>query len=384
MLFTFEIAFASFCNCLKSPIYWIVVFIIWLQYKKIGKLEKNIIGKNNQSSIGRTFSAALTGIIGGIIGSIMIIFFKVSISPYNFSYLLILSILLMMVHPRFICFSYSGGILSILSLTIGWPSIDIPSVMSVIAILHFVESVLILIDGHKSRIPLLIEKDDKTVGCFNMFRFWPIPLSMIVNPGYYSSHFYLTGIVAMLGYGDISITKYPQEKSRETAANLLIYSTILLILSIFSRKILLFRFIAAIFSPVAHEFVIQLGKKKEKNGLPIFISPVKGIKVLDVMSGGIADKIGLESGNTIISVNGTLVNKKEDVQKILFYRPRYIWIDYYDNKGRVKTAEYKDDKKGITSLDMLVIPKQSSYSYSIEEKYGLLHKIFIKLQEKAN
>lgn len=391
MLYTFDVVFASLYNCLKSPLYWIVVFIIWLQYKKVGKLEKDVIGRNNQSSIQRTFSSALTGIVGGIIGSIMITISEISISPYNFSYLFILALLLMLIHPRFICFSYSGGILSLLNLTIGWPHIDIPSVMAIVAILHLVESLLILIDGHKSRVPLLIEKNNQIIGCFNMFRFWPIPLAMIVNTAHtssnfinYNTHLYMAGIVAMLGYGDIAITKYPQEKARETAINLFLFSIILLIISILSREIILFRFLAAIFSPVAHEFLIQLGKGREKKGLPIFTSHISGIRVLDVINNGVADKIGLRSGNIITAINGRLVNKKTDVENILFYRPQYIWIDYYDNKGCIKTGEYRDYKKRITSLDMLVIPRQSSYSYCIKEKNSILHRILIKVKEKVS
>lgn len=365
-------------NSLLSPLYWVVVIILILQYRRISNMEKDMMGSTKEPIYRKVITSIIVGFLGGIIGSIVFMVFETSIQPDDFKFILPIALILSLIHPRFICFSYAGGLLSLISLVFGRFSIDVSSIMTIIAVLHLIESFLIIINGHEGKMPIFMDKDGRIVGGFNMMRFWPVPFVVAINNGGFTVP--LT-VIAVLGYGDFALTKYPKEKSKETAFYLFLFSIILLLFSQLSIKYYYFKYIASVFAPVAHESVIQIGRKREKHGKAIFLPSNRGIKILDTMAKGVGEKMGLNSGDIILSLNGKEVNSIEEVKDILHFIPFYIWLDVYDNKlGRVVTKEYWDYKIGIRSLDVLIIPKDPDYSFVVEESEGLLNRLYKKVK----
>ncbi len=408
----FEIVYIGFITLLVTivnPIFWLVIFIVYSQYKKFGKMEKESIGINKEPIWKRVLMSTIIGLVGGLIGSILVVSLGITIKPDDFKYILILAILLMLIHPRFICFSYSGGIISLSSLIFGFPNVNVSSIIAIVAILHMVESYLIYMDGDRFKIPIFIERDDKIIGGFNMMRFWPIPFIVLLvasqsigsggvpMPEWWplfkpdniidtkDISFVMVGVIAALGYGDMVFTDYPENKVKYSARNLFLYSIVLLILAVVSSHIYLFKYIAALFSPIVHEILIKIGQNKELNGEPIFVPNDKGVKILDVLPKGIGDRIGLRTGDIIHSINGQRVFTKEDINLVLYNLPSYIWIDYYNTNGEFVTKDIHDYRSGIRGLDILIIPKHSSYLFEIgkadslgKRLLNLVNKIFKK------
>ncbi|HHY13409.1 MAG TPA: PDZ domain-containing protein, partial [Thermoanaerobacterales bacterium] len=271
-------------------------------------MEKRLYGRHIIPLRKRTLNSALYGLIGGIVGSFLLIFVGVSISNVGIHFAWLLAIILMLIHPRFICFSYAGGILSLFSLIFGYPKIDVAGLMAIVAILHFIEGVLVYTNGYKQATPIFMENEEYgVVGGFSLQKFWPLPLMIlllvaseeipteIVNmPDWWplirpsldttgENFFYMMfPVAAGLGYGDISLTSLPKRKARISAINLGIFGTVLLILAVFASRLYIFKYIAAIFAPIAHELLIYFGRNIEKKNKPIFLSPEKGELVLDV------------------------------------------------------------------------------------------------------
>ena len=274
----------SILASLKSPLYWVVVAIVYFQYRKVGNMEKMILGSHREPLYKRVITSTILGLLGGIVASMIFITLGTTIEGNDFLYILPLAILLSLIHPRFICFSYAGGIVSLISLIIGFPKIDVESVMTVVAVLHLVEGLLIIIDGHSGRIPIFMEKDNEIVGGFNMNRFWPMPFIVFVE----GNVTYPIVIIAVLGYGDYVLTKYPKGKTNKTAGMLLLFSLILLTLSRLSEQYNQLLYLLAISSPLLHELIIQLGRKREESGSPIFKPSTMGLRILDSLPNGVA------------------------------------------------------------------------------------------------
>ncbi|WP_427339846.1 PDZ domain-containing protein [Caloranaerobacter sp. DY30410] len=390
-----------------NPVYWGIIILLYFQYKKIGKMEKKILGINKKSNLMRIFSSMVNGTLGGILGSLIIILLGVTIQANDFKYIFLLAVVLMLIHPRFICFSYAGGIISLSYLIFGYPKVNVSSIMAIVGILHLIESFLILVDGDSTKIPIYIERDQKIVGGFNMMRFWPIPFIVLLTVGGTISSdgvnmpnwwplfrpenilfntdnitYVMMGVIAALGYGDMAVSDYPENKVKESARNLSIYSILLIILSVISTYVYAFKYIAALFGPLAHEGLIQLGRAKEKRGKPKFECPEFGVKILDVMPNEIAEKIGLKSGDIIISVNGNPVNSKDEIQYVLLSYPAYIWIEYIDRNGEYHTKEYMDYNYGVRKLGILTIPRYSTYSFVVKEIESPLMKLRKKFIDK--
>lgn len=102
-----------------SVILIIVSMMLYIKNNKTITMQKIILGGSVNSSIELTLSQIVLGIIGGTLGSIILtglgVVFK-DISDIIFLFLT--SILLMLIRPRMICFSYSGAILGMLSIII--------------------------------------------------------------------------------------------------------------------------------------------------------------------------------------------------------------------------------------------------------------------------
>lgn len=374
----FELLY-SLLSSLKSPVYWIVVAIVIFQYKKLGKMEKMILGSYKEPLYKKAIASTVLGLLGGIVGSIVFMVLGTRVNSSDFIYILPLAILLSLIHPRFICFSYAGGIIALISLLFGYPKINIISVMTIVAVLHLIEAFLIIIDGHNGKIPIFMEKDNEIVGGFNMNRFWPVPFLVFLEGG---SPLPVT-VVAILGYGDFALAKYPKDKTKETAAMLFIFSALLLVLSELAKSYSKMLYVLAIASPVFHEMIIQMGRKRERLGEAIFTPSQRGLKLLDTMPYGVGEKMGLKTGDIILSINGNGVQSKEDILNALYFSPKYIWIDVLNEKGKLVTLDYKDYREGIQSLDVLFIPKESDYSFVVEEVKSPLSRLLKRIKIKG-
>ena len=319
----------SFLDPVFVSLFLLVIALVGLQYRRMLTMRQRFFGIKHGKWWPDVFQAAAYGVVGGIFGSFLMAFIGLTLSGSGLGYLWPLAILLMLIDARFICFAYAGGILALSSLVIGWPSVSAPQVLALVAVLHIVESLLILFSGHLGAMPAYIKvSEHQTVGGFVLQRFWPIPVLALVVYGYAAAPvegvqmpdwwplikpdavgdpemliYALIPVVAGLGYGDIATARTPQEKSRRSAKHLALYSVILLVLAVLADKYYLMGIIAALFSPLGHEAVIYLNKRIELANPPIYVHSDKGVKVLDVVPGTPAWQIGLRSGDEILTVN---------------------------------------------------------------------------------
>jgi len=342
-------------------------------------MEKMILGSNREPLYKRMITSTILGLLGGIVASIIFISLGTTIEGNDFLFILPTALLLSLIHPRFICFSYAGGLISLISLIFGFPKINVVSVMTVVAVLHLVESLLIIIDGHSGRMPIFMEKDNEIVGGFNMNRFWPMPFLILVQ----GDRVYPMVIIAILGYGDYVLTKFPKEKTRETSGMLLLFSLVLLLLSQLSKQHNILLYPLAISSPLLHEFIIQFGRRREENRRPIFVPSSMGLKILDTLPNGVGEKIGLKTGDILISINGDRINSKRDIVESLMLKPKYIWLDVLDMKKGLITKEYKNYREGIDGLEVLVIPKVPEYTFVMEEGKSSIRRLIEKIKNKG-
>jgi membrane-associated protease RseP (regulator of RpoE activity) len=400
----FEAIIAIFFNLF----FWLIVFLIYTQYKRIYKVEIQMLGEAKRSLRDRTVHAISFGILGGIIGTVLMMTFGVTIDTKDFAFMLPTALFLMLIHVRYLCFSYAGGLLSLSSLILGFPKLNVPSVMAIVAILHLVESILIRFDGHKDAMPVFSENlKYGIVGGFTLQRFWPIPFAVLlftfaqiegareINlPNWWpifkpsidalktkNISLQISAVVAALGYGDVAFIQTPREKSKKASARLFAYSISLLVLTIISVKLIIFQYIAAIFAPLAHEFLILYGQKEEKKAEPIFRQYEKGVTVLDLKEGSIGMAMGLKQGDVILHINNQPVNNKEDIQEILQQRLPYIWVDVIHLNGKHETLEYQDYRQGINNLGIIVVSEDVKAIVDMDVSASIFKYLFKKVNQ---
>ncbi|NLW92112.1 MAG: PDZ domain-containing protein [Syntrophomonadaceae bacterium] len=320
-----------FWNAFTSPSFLIIYCLLFLitnqQYKRLEDMSARA-RRYHPLHFKATLISIVLGLLGGILGSLLIIIVGIDISRVNILPLWVLALILMMISPRFLCFAYAGGVLAVISLVSGYPQMDIAQLLALVAVLHMVESLLILLNGHLSPVPVYVQRDNEIIGGFNLQKFWPIPLlalastGLLADPGAlppmpswwpllksYSSalpgqNYILLPLLAVLGYGEITTTAAPGHRVRKSSANLLLFSIILLILSIASSYYPQMLWAAALFAPLGHETVIWLGTRQERSQLPLYVTGGPGLMMLDVVVGSPAYQAGLRSADRILSING--------------------------------------------------------------------------------
>ncbi len=401
----------AFVRMLFNPVFWLVVLFVAFQYRRYSRMKEELFGVTGEPIWQHTLLATGYGILGGLVGSFLMVLVGISLTDIGIGYLWVLAVLLMFVSPRFLCFSYAGGIISLSYLLVGWPRVDVAQLMALVAVLHMVEALLILISGHLGAMPIYTRaRDGRVVGGFNLQKFWPIPIvgmvlmqlphgeivqGVVSMPDWWplikprlvadmDNAFYLIlPVVVGLGYGDLAITSVPEQKSRRSAVFLGIYSLLLLLLSITASYYPLLAILPALFGAFGHEYVIKLGRRVEFNGEPLYVSPEEGVMVLDVLRGTAAAKIGLKSGDVIRRINRVPVDDSYDLCLALEY-PSASWleVEFINRAGKYRREVV--GKVPSSTFGAILVPEPHQQPQVEMRGSGLLVRWWQRLMNKRN
>lgn len=385
----------SFLGAFLDPqflaVFLVVLVLIAVQYSRMEKVRESFFGRGARRIFPSTLAAAGFGLLGGLAGSMMMVLIGLTLSEFGLMYLWPVAVLLMLINVRFLCFSYAGGVLSLVSLTLGFPDINVPQIIALVAVLHMVESLLILASGHLGAVPAYIKgHGGKITGGFTLQKFWPIPfvvlavmtgamedngIGIINMPGWWpllktgvpgnaqGLVYAMLPVVAGLGYGDIATARSPREKSRLTALLLGGYSLILLVLAVLAQQSKTLALVAALFSFLGHEAVIYAGRRVEIKEPPLYVPPGRGVRLLDVQYGGPAWCAGLRSGDVVLALNGEMVHGRN----ILFQRLKEeFWpvsVEYFSYAaGESRRVTMQSPGPGV-NWGLLPVPEEDECQY---------------------
>lgn len=334
---------------LQSPstllLFSVVIWFIYMQAARSAAVEHYMFG-TIRTPIGRqTLQALGMGVLGGALATALFVGLGIAFDINLWLWwpvLFLTALLLALVHPRFMCFAYAGGLISLVALVFGKPTVDVPVLMALVAALHLVEAVLVWLSGHLSPTPLYIKQPDgRVVGGFALQKAWPLPFIAVVGlivaretlagshgvpmpdwwplfkpsvqvPPGHELAFQLIPVIAGLGYGDFTVTRDPKVKARDSAGGLVLFSLVLMLLALGARRWGLLAWVAAVFAPVGHDLLIHWGRWRER-GEPVFVNR-DGVMVLDVMPDSPAARMGLRPGDVILSFNGQPVPDRQALQ----------------------------------------------------------------------
>lgn len=427
------IALQSFSNGIVSfvfdtqwiinPLLILILLLVMSQYKNMVSIQKQMYGGRVRTRL-RDFVATsiLAGLLAGLGGSILITVLGVTfLKVTGLVTVIIFSLLLMFfVNPRYVCLSYSGGILSVISLLLigfvnnGWLNkndaiikfiqtrldIDVSALMIIVAIMHLIEAVLMWIDGHRGAVPVFVKHKGKLVGGFVMQRLWIIPILFLImanstasvgqtvaTPHWWplfvpqnalkSSIFTCIPLLAMLGYSDFSISTPVVQKVRRSSIELFVFSIVLLVLALGSYKLYILKYVAALFAPIAHEVIVLYERYKESSGIPLWDFKEDGVMVVDTIPASPAEKIGIKSGDKLVGINNNPVKTIEDVLTIMSNYFNYMWIDVINVKGEKRIIEFANYQGRIKELGIITVPRDDENVIFVEAKNSNLFNKFV-------
>lgn len=374
----------------------ILVFMLYKRNRKISIMQKMIIGEPLYSPFELTISQLVLGIFAGILASIMMSYLGVIYYGTEvIEILLMTSIFLAIFSPKFICFSYSAAILGALSiiLTILYQNagvggntflrVDIPSLIATVAVLHFVEGILIIIDGKKGTIPVFRKVEGEIQGGFAFKRYWTVPVALFIMvntsliadlgttepmPSWWpvlktsipteilkKSVVALIPFYGMLGYKSNTFTQTKNQKTLMSGLFVITYSMALFLVAQLAHINIFFQALAVAFAPVGHEVMLRIQTYFENTMEAKYVSH-DGVMVLEVSPNSIGRTLGIKSEDIIVEINEEEVKTEEDISKILNSKPESIFFKVRNSKGEIRRTSKHPYEKGKRGLGMLIVP----------------------------
>lgn len=386
----------SLAYTLSDP-YWLFIlavlgFMLYRQNKKTTVMQQMILGEKLDSPLELTISQIVIGIVAGVFGSLLLSFIGIMFDVNSMIFLIfVVSLILMFLNPKYICFSYSGALLGVLSLTLAQISkvysgyvisivgykinlanidflkIDIGSLMSLVAVMHYIEGLLVMFDGKTGAIPVFSNRNEKIIGGFAFKRYWALPIAIfmivhnagssgsgekLMSPNWWplvkssayisisSAVLGLTSLYCMVGYNSVTFTKNKTEKTMISGGLIMIYSVLLFIVAQLARFGLIFQAFALIFAPVAHEIMLYIQKYQEVIGEPKYVSNGNGVMVLDVAPNTPAFEMGIKTGDLLIEINDKKIISEDDIFSVTNQAVNFIWFKIKRKNQGIKEVSY--------------------------------------------
>lgn len=394
--------------------------ISYVKNKKIAIMQRMILGESINSPLELTLSQMVLGVIAGAIGSLILSHLGIVFSSESgIIIIFLISIILMIMNPRFACFSYSGAILGIISIISGIVfgymgesapmQIDIMSLAILVGVLHIMEGFLIMIDGSRGAVPVFSNRDGKILGGFALNRLWIIPVaifiavnsqgtggvSSITTPSWWPivstkqtmlliSTMVLTLVPNFAGviYSSVTFSKSKKQKAVSSGIYVLGFGIILTLISQLCLLGIVGEILVILFMPVGHELMIYLQRRAENKSEPIYISDDTGICILEVIPYTPAYESGIRSGDKVISINGNKVESESEVYKII--KESYMPIDFEIKKlkGDIVNYTIKSDEK--RRIGIVLVPKLIRVKDTIKFDSNKFKDILEEFKNKVN
>jgi len=371
--------------------------LFYLKNRKLVLMQKMIIGESINSPLELTLSQIVLGIFAGILASLMLNYLGVIFSENSgIEFLFMISMLLMFIRPRLVCFSYSGAILGIVSIIFAYFniktsngnllfSLDITMLMTFVGIVHIVEAILVMIDGSRGSIPVFSNRKGNIIGGYALSRYWVLPIAIfiaysvasqgsgvgtesIATPDWWpvlkhdntmamlsSMILSLFPLFGVLGYSSVTFTMKKKEKALSSGIFIFIYGIVLILVAQLAQAGVIGEIIVILFAPLAHEAMLFIQRKIEEKRSPLFSSGEDGLAILEVVPYSKAYEIGLRPGDKIVSVNDKLINTEEDIYIIVKESLNNINMKIKDRKGSIKEVSLKQDNN--KRLGVVLVPR---------------------------
>ncbi|MCR1952242.1 MULTISPECIES: PDZ domain-containing protein [unclassified Clostridium] len=356
--------------------------MFYLKNKRITIMQKMTIGESINSPLELTLSQISLGIIGGAIVSLIMSSLGIIFNENSgIEIMFMISILLLFIKKRFICFSYSGAVLGIISILSGilanvtntesYINVNILSLMTFVGIMHVVEGLLVIFDGSRGAIPVFSNRDDKIVGGFAYNRYWALPVAIFIafsgsissvttsavdTPNWWpiinraeTLLILSTAIIGaiplygVIGYNSVSFTKDKIKKPIYSGIGILIYGVLLTLIAQVSQFGVIGQIIVIVFAPLGHEIMIKIQNKIEEAGKYLYVTDNDGVSVLEVAPTSPAYEAGIRRGDKIIEINNMKTVSEVEIFKIV--------------RDSIQNVSVKIRKISGEIVDLTIIPK---------------------------
>lgn len=379
---------------------------IWLIYvinKRLNVLDFYRT-RNFRPFIFKISDILLEGILIGTVTSIVLVVIGV---PLYFNDLLLfltpIALVLGLYRLRMLCISYAASLMALIALTfsdvtlfgVTFPTLElhVPSLLILVGLLHLIEGMLVQLTSAKTAIPIISQHKDQVFMGHIIQKNWLIPLSLLViqlgilssggvempewwplivvkteNPIFYT----LLPLVGFLSYSTITYSDTPKKKSFVSGLYIMAFGLMLIVIGVVSMESRLIQYIGSILMFAVHECINYLERYREIKKQPIYTVPSNGIRIMQIIEGGLAERLGMKKGDVIEKINNIVVKDIQHFIHLVREAKDNIVIGSLTLSGQNK--EYKiDTVEQMEQIGIRVIPEKPLilYPYNQLSEIGL-------------
>jgi hypothetical protein len=419
----------SAAYALTEP-YWafqlaVLAYILYRKNLKTALIQKMVMGQSIDKPFVLTISQVVIGIFAGTAASIIMSYLGVVFDETSMVDLIfLLTILVLFYNPRFVSIAYSGAILCILSLMLGYAAalthnqaldilkMDVPAVMTMVAVIQLVEGMLILLDGRRGSVPVFANREGTVMGGFILQRYWIAPVALLImlhdpalavsqssvpTPQWWpligssipvdvlrNAVLMIIPFYGIMGYNTITFTMDRKRKTLESGAFKIIYSLVIFGLAQAALANKIVEVSLPVLAVAIHEGWVILQRKRELGGKPKYVSSEEGIMVLEVLPESPAAEMGIRSGDMLLAINDSKIEDEKMLTETLSQCPNFIWFSLKRENGRQQQVSYDKMFRG-KQLGLLLVPKgMPDDTMVIKFDDSILSKAMNKIKNREN
>lgn len=376
-------------HLLIQPYYYIALVFIALYYRRQVALERKLIHVKLHSWGQETWRTVWSGLVMGLLVSMAAVLLGISLSGTAVACIWVVSLLLLLIRVRYLCFAYSIGLLGIIQFVLSFfphalqsgeigtiaaalREMDIPALLVLAALLHMAEALLARWQGARLATPLFLKgKRGKVVGGYQLQAFWPLPLFLLVPAGagagdlpwqtLLGGGLGIVSLPVIIGFSEMTQSMLPGRKAARTSGRLLLYSIVLLGLGLLAFWWSPLTVVAALAAMTLHEGLSWYSALEERSVSPVFVHPLAGRKVLAVLPGSPAQDMGILPGEILLKVNGVLLTNASQLHEALRMNPAFCKLELLNAEGESKYLQRAIYDGDHHQLGIILVPEQDGY-----------------------
>ena len=330
-----------------NPLLYCFLIITFVASLARIKQERNTFGSKVFNVFVETKHTWGISLISGLALSIIIIGLGVVIN-YAFIFLLTLITIILTVSKKFtwLSASYTFGFTAIILFYISWIEYDFASAHWTVSWLENIKMIEI------GSIAIIIENRGKWIGQHRMKKITVIPFFTLLPEGTIhpfadwwpvivinESSFGLILLPVIIGFEHVIRGTIPKRGFRSLGQSLLILGLVIVGLAIAGLYVGILSIIAIIVALVGREWISYHHRAKDQQKQPYFTPDPTGLKVLGIIPGTPADRLGLLVGEKIIKVNGHPIGNEQEFYQALQTNSAFCKLDIRDERGELRFAQ---------------------------------------------
>jgi hypothetical protein len=345
---------------LVHPGYGLILWILLAHLWAVARFERKRFGIRLKAPVSLFLRSSLFGLTAGLAFSWFLSGSAWDIRTEDLRWMWGLTLLLSVGGIRLACLGVTAGVLSLASLTLtltGIPEYSEPWKSLLVSLsgfraetwlwlaglLHLAEWALIRLDGMRGAYPVQERgANGRLVEGWMLTSGWPVPLLLFDGNGWLA-------VPVFLGYGSLTLSKPVLRQKRLSSTLHLLYALLLCGSTALAGLWQPFLWVTAAFALSGHEGLFWLGRYLERRNPPLFVSDERGLRVLAVIPGSPAERMGLKTGDVIVRFNGKRIHSVDDLVQAS-ENATYCKLEVLDEQNDrhiMQKALYEDDARHL-------------------------------------